>query len=667
MYIDIAKRLWEQFGKDLTKFAKVKWGEFNWSEAELRYRERLTEIHGTTRLLGHSKPINVNEIFTDVYVLDKLTAHRRFGLKDLPDNGQDFDEDIERKPALRLAVSQNKLFILGKPGAGKTTFLKYIVLKACEGKIKRTPIFVSLKEWSDSERKLELGLDHYLQRQFEICSFPDSKIFIDELLKSGNALVLFDGLDEVRQEGNIRSEIISLINDFAKKYSKNQIFITCRIAANEYSFEHFTYVEIADFNTKQTATFVQKWYTGQGQKAKRFIKELNRPENRGFLELTKTPLLLTLLCLAYDELLEFPLRRVDLYKEAFDALLKKWDASRDVQRDEIYKGLSILRKENLLSRIAYQNFQEGKFFFRQEDIAKQISNYLEQLPATDLKMSLPDGEAVLKAIEAQHGLIVERAYGIYSFSHLTFQEYLTARYIVQNAGSGTLEELARKICIDQWSEVVSITASLLDNADIFIYKMYLHLKVYLISKELLNLFEWLKNKSLSTFQPNIVRANILLWQLFKEYLVFDKKAQRLALDNTKSQELNEIMDLRSLIRDALLKNLQIVQKLGDFPSSSSVNALYNAIFDDHGAQDEYYNPAFEIIQDRLETITARGLEITIMDSEKYFHFSKKDCKDIIAFLDGILVILESLNLAIVSDRKKLQDCILLNPKDFLAY
>lgn len=43
-----------------------------------------------------------------------------------------------------------------------------------------------------------------------------------------------------------------------------------------------------------------------------------------------------------------------------------------------------------------------------------------------------DGEAVLKAIEVQQGLLVERATETYSFSHLTLQEYLTAKYVVDN-------------------------------------------------------------------------------------------------------------------------------------------------------------------------------------------------------------------------------------------
>ena len=40
-----------------------------------------------------------------------------------------------------------------------------------------------------------------------------------------------------------------------------------------------------------------------------------------------------------------------------------------------------------------------------------------------------DGESILEAIAIQQGIFVERATGIYSFSHLTLQEYLTAQHI----------------------------------------------------------------------------------------------------------------------------------------------------------------------------------------------------------------------------------------------
>ncbi len=72
-------------------------------------------------------------------------------------------------------------------------------------------------------------------------------------------------------------------------------------------------------------------------------------------QLAASPLLLTLLCLAFEESGDFPANRSELYKEGLDALLKKWDAKRGIQREQIYKKLSVQRKEDLLSKIALTN------------------------------------------------------------------------------------------------------------------------------------------------------------------------------------------------------------------------------------------------------------------------------------------------------------------------
>ena len=79
-----------------------------------------------------------------------------------------------------------------------------------------------------------------------------------------------------------------------------------------------------------------------------------------------------------------------------------------------------------------------------------------------------DSAAVLKGIEAQHGILVERAKRIYSFSHLTFQEYFTARYIVSPDPQRldmAFQQLVVRIANKQWREVFLIAVEMLPNAD----------------------------------------------------------------------------------------------------------------------------------------------------------------------------------------------------------
>lgn len=476
--------LWEQCGKelirDITKssveklgfWGKLKakkafttmWDHFNWRTAAANYSAELKNLYGTTTVLGKAAPIPLEGIFSDVYILDEPSAFRRFKIEELTSDPTALERGNKRIDGVALVKKSEsvRLFILGKPGAGKTTFLKYLVGKATEGEINKTPIFVSLKEWADSKADLL----PFIYTQFDICGFPKAEEFVHQILTDGTAIVLFDGLDEVKQEDEQRVKTIAQLRDFTHKYNRTQCLITCRIAATSYLFDKFTYVELADFTNEQINIYVNKWFQGQSIKRNRFFKEFEKAENKSLQELARTPLLLSLICLTFDSTMSFPNRRVDLYEEAVETLLKKWDAAREIQRDEIYRGLSTNRKRYMFARIAARSFSDNNYFLSERKLAAEIVAYLaklpDALPATDI-----DGVAVLKTIEAQHGIFSERAKQIYSFAHLTFQEYFTARYMTTNGRA--LQELitAQHIADPRWREVLILTASLLDDAAIY--------------------------------------------------------------------------------------------------------------------------------------------------------------------------------------------------------
>jgi len=462
--------LWEKYGETVAgktaDAVKDRWDKFKWKDAAEEYRKKIKKLYGTMQIMGMAEPVPLDDIFTDAYMLDKPTAFGRFDIERLKQISADPDApppEAKRINGLRLVREKGNLFILGKPGAGKTTFLKYIALQAAEQNIDKIPIFISLKQWADSGLKLL----PFVTERFDICDFPAAHPFVEELLKSGSAIVLFDGLDEVNQESGQRDKQTRAMNNFIEKYDRTQCLITCRIAASDYSFKPFTYVEIADFTEKQIKQFVSNWFRNDEETRDKFLAEFARDDNKGLRDLARAPLLLTLLCLAFNETLTFPQRRVEIYQEALDALLKKWDSSRRIKRDEIYRKLSLGHKENMLARIAAETFEKSEYFIPQPELERLITDYVKNVPPHDTNEAT-DGEAILKAIEAQHGIFVERAREVYSFSHLTFQEYFTAKYIVANSTKTTLKNLIKDHCADErWREVFLLTTSLLPDASQF--------------------------------------------------------------------------------------------------------------------------------------------------------------------------------------------------------
>ncbi len=462
-----ASWLWSQYGEELTKEGiRWLWDQARWKQAEQAYREAVIERYGFTRVLGHPEPLPLEGIFTDLFILDRPVALQRYDRESLAESfalrRPRRQTDGKRYPALKLITDPNRqrFLILGKPGAGKTTLLRYVALQAARGKIDKVPIMVTLRDWEVREQTL---LD-FIAREFDICRFPQARPFVERLLQDGKAIVLFDGLDEVPRAEGRREQAIGQLRDFADRYP-SQCLITCRIAATDYVFERFEYVELADFTEEQMRAYARHWFGPQSRKWERFSQEFfEKEEHAPLRELGRTPLLLSLICLAFDETQELAPRRAEIYEEAVDALLKKWDAIRQIRRDTIYKDLTVGRKRQLFSRIAAESFDAGQYVFRRRELAAKVAAFLKRLPHPPDEMDEDVGTDVLRAIVAQHGIFVEQAHALYTFAHLTFQEYFTARYIVQNAASGTLDRLMAHIGDDRWREVFLLTASLLDDA-----------------------------------------------------------------------------------------------------------------------------------------------------------------------------------------------------------
>jgi hypothetical protein len=246
--------------------------------------------------------------------------------------------------------------------------------------------------------------------------------------------------------------------------------MTCRIAAWDYVFEKFTEVEVADFDEAQIAAFATRWFHGKAVQPEQFLDQLR--QHPRILQLAVSPLLLTLICLAFEESGSFPHSRSELYKEGIDALLRKWDANRGIQRDQVYKNLSRLRKEDLLSYLALITFKDKELFFKQSMAERHIADYICNLSEADADPEVlqVDSEVILRSIEAQHGLLIERAKGIYSFSHLTFHEFFVAREIVTNSLSleTALQELARNGAEKRWREVILLTTEMLRDASLLL-------------------------------------------------------------------------------------------------------------------------------------------------------------------------------------------------------
>lgn len=427
-----------------------------------KYAENLIENYNFIRVLGMSEPVPLLSLYIRVDVLEEVTAYKHIELEKLQKDfdlvNRNFGKKRESKGAIQLVNDTQKFILLGKPGAGKTTFLKFLAIASLSKDVtlenRRIPVFIGLKEYSEKGMIL---LD-YIAHQFDICGLPDAESFIEQLLSNGKCILLLDGLDEVSQSNLDR--VVGEIKDISKKYGDNQFVISCRVAAYNHYFPQFTDVEVADFDDFQIERFISRWFEQDKETGIECWKQIK--DSSSLKEMAKLPILLTLLCIEFDEEYGFPTSRSELYESAINVLLKKWDSSRRIKRDSVYEELSVKKKASMLSSIAYQNFTEEKYFFKEKDISNQLEDYLENLNFIENEV---DGNVVLKEIAAQHGILSPRAKRIYSFTHLSFQEYFTANYIATRNSELINQVVEQYSLTDNWRQVFLLITEMLPSAD----------------------------------------------------------------------------------------------------------------------------------------------------------------------------------------------------------
>lgn len=488
--------------------------------------ERIQAQCGTVHILDIARPIGINELYVDVNILEEINSKRWVDINDLqPPDREQFERfglgkvRQKRVGGQDVVLQYSKLMLLGKPGAGKTTFLQSLAINCNQGNFRPDclPIFINLKNFAEDTRDLlQPSLVKYIHKYFAVFDITEQQIIT--VLSQGKVLLLLDALDEVAEQD---SEILlKNLRQFIEIYHKNIIVITCRVAAQYYRFQGFTEVEIADFTKSQIATFANKWFLAVAKKspakaqslARKFIQKLELAENMQILELASTPILLNLTCLLFQFVEDFPSKRAELYKQGLDLLLVRWDEARGIKRDQIYRNFSLLQKIKLLSRIAAITFAQGEYFLPEKKMHQLIGDYLSHIPqgTHDADALELESAAVLKAIEAQHGLLVERARGIYSFSHLTFQEYFTAREIFANANTQTLKELVEQINEERWREIFLLTVEMLQPADELLQLMKQQIdRLATVNEKLEDFLNWLIEKSSTikgSYHPASVRA-----------------------------------------------------------------------------------------------------------------------------------------------------------------
>ncbi|MEH1929191.1 HEAT repeat domain-containing protein [Nostoc sp.] len=371
---------------------------------------------------------------------------------------KDETEDRGKRVAVgeRLAKAK-RLVVLGDPGAGKTTMIRWITT-AYLLRLKQDPDWKDLPDVSTlpdedwlpviircrdlKDVSLSGSLDdilHYTLRKAEMSESECTALrdTLRQKLLQGTALLLIDGLDEIT-DSLLRAKFCEQIEKICDAYKQAPIIVTSRIVGyREMNYRigrQFEHVTVAELIKEDKDDFATRWceiteLPERKEKAKtELIQDIHSAER--IERLTGNPMLLTTMALVKRKVGKLPTRRHKLYAQAVDVLLN-W-------RSEVDKPIDDDEALPQLEYIAYAMCQRGVQQLRKDEVIELFEKFREEYPNLhDVKKHTP--KEFLSLLERRTGILVEagviphngRDISVFEFRHLTFQEYLAGLALVQ--------------------------------------------------------------------------------------------------------------------------------------------------------------------------------------------------------------------------------------------
>ncbi len=395
-----------------------------------------------------------------------------------------------------LDPENKRLLIRGTAGCGKTTLLRWAAVQA--GKFERTQSDVSQsRRLQDVLLSKKFGLkfgqveDDYrsdwrgkVPFLIRLRDYPDGKLprpqqfplllakelpdppeqWVDEVLRHGRGLVMFDGMDEVPP--NARSEVVREVRQLMHTYPDCYYVVTTRPEAVErFEFQELGFISarVEPMSPVDRDTLIDRWHTAMEVR----LRNWNQPEdlrplaqrlkqriaeNRSIERLTIYPLLCTVVCALHRDRNEnLPETPIDLCEKLCEMLLHRRDQERpglDEKKnfDVSYSRLELSVRKGLLSKLAYEMVISGISSIAELDADAHIAEALSSYSLTDINAT-----AVRQALVERSGMLQESSEQRIEFLHNTLKEFLAAERLLN---MGNVDILAENSTNPAWQPVI---------------------------------------------------------------------------------------------------------------------------------------------------------------------------------------------------------------------
>ncbi len=395
------------------------------------------------------------------------------------------EEQDKREGIGAILRNQNRIAILAKPGGGKSTLIKRLAVAYAYPERREQvqdglpeypwfPIFIRCRELGEKVTASITEIINNIPNRAEIsfCTKEFSALASDALQK-GNALLLIDGLDEIADDKH-RVAFVNQLRTFLATFPNVNIIATSReagfrIIGGSLS-SYCSHYKLTNLDDSEIEDLTIRWHKAIVDHSENTIKEA-RVLSRLILNdirikvLAQNPLLLTTLLFVRRWAGYLPTKKSVLYQEMIKLLLVTWNV-------EGHEQLDIDEAEPQLAFVAFWMTSKGQQTVTVDELKECLISARRQMPEIlgYTKISVSD---FIKRVESRSSLLIMSGHKkldsgqitpIYEFLHLSFQEYLTAKAIVERyipkkeAKRSILSIMKPHVENEHWKEIFPLVA-----------------------------------------------------------------------------------------------------------------------------------------------------------------------------------------------------------------
>ena len=320
-----------------------------------------------------------------------------------------------------LLEKYNRILIVDTAGMGKSTIVKYLVIKEINDN-RLVPLSLEIRRIKEG-----VSIIDYILEEFDLY---DKKLSRDEaisMLKRGEFIIFFDGYDEISE--GLKAEVSIAILDFIKKLGKNKYIITSREEKSLGSFRDFQRFVVKPLSLDEAFALIEKYGKAGGKqievKAKNLINTIKNDSRMQVIqEFLVNPLLVSLLLKTYIYKGQIPYKKVNFYRQAYDALFNDHDLTKDgYYIHEKESKLDVDDFATILRALAFLSLQKEKVEYGKDELLCLIGKAMKLVPHVKAKAS-----PILNDLTHSVPLMQQEGNN-YKWMHKSFMEYFAACFI----------------------------------------------------------------------------------------------------------------------------------------------------------------------------------------------------------------------------------------------